>query len=260
MRLTLSLLLAITCSVAYSQPYAGSREAAENVARAMSNSLATRQYTKQTIHEWFIELGKYSARVEYPTLQLNSLSRVGHLGVLDTDGVDYWVGQRIKEGILIDVDYYSGPSKVSRFLFKNSDANKDIPTGGLADVRGAWHITGTFTYPTLLDANHTILVVEPLPQDEVPLPERPTQKFLMNMDYVFRDWHNKDDSLFHRGIYIGYRDKHVWIMDNKSDVVKKNLFELSVDDQKFVRSEIQKGRKDHLIPEYLRGIEAIDGE
>lgn len=236
----------------------GSPEAVNAMIRSATSKTALRQYTRATMDHHLSELGKYNLPPDYPTLQLNSLSKVGHIGRLDVDRVDYWVAQHIEEGVLVDVEFYGmGPSRVSRFLFKNAPALKDAPTGGLADVSGVWQITGTFKYPTIRDPNHTTLVVEPLPEDEVKLPARSPHRYLMNLDNPSRQWSLKDGTPLVRGIYLGYKESKVWIMNAESEVVIRKLFDLSTDDQKFVRGEIKQGRRAFLIPEYEREIMGI---
>jgi hypothetical protein len=207
--------------------------------------------SRDTLPDYWDELASNGQPAKYPWLVLSNNSAVGHVGILP-DGklgydltINYKVLSHTEAGTLIIVQH-ERPDKIAvigTFLFRNSPAD-EVPNGGFFEPEGNWQIT------ELNDRGYSkTLVVEPLSENDLPLPKKQKHKF--QFSHQPRDWKNLDDSEFMRGIYVGYRKSEVWIMDADSEITKKRLFELSKSDQEFIRSEIKEGRRDHLIPEYL---------
>lgn len=233
------------------------------------------QYTRESLQTYFDWLAANGYPPGLPGLHLNDESRVGHLGIIicEPTVTDSWffVFQQVRDGTMVQRQniqraYYLPPlsndqgsgsgrtipekrSISGPWLFKNAGF-EGLPDGARFGPKGIWEITGTYQYQNTLGSNRTVLVVEPVPDGEIKLPEKFPHKYLLK--YPARDWHMLDGSLFCKGIHLGYQDGIVWVMDMDSEIRKESLFKLSKDDQQFIRDQIKARRRTWLIPEYER--------
>jgi hypothetical protein len=245
----------------------------------VSTAKAEDQYTLDSVQTYFDLCAQNGKPIELPPLILTANSRQGHIGSLVNHNkniiVKYRVFQQIREGTLVMIDRFTIPYNTATngrrgveyvtaggttqsygpFLFKHQDL-AGLQSGAVFMPQNLWQVTSPFTYETSVGTN-TIATVEPVPDGTIQIPEKMPHRFLYK--HEARDWRMLDEGLLTRGVYIGYRSGTVWIMDKDSEIIKHSLFQLSKEDQAFIRKEIKENRREHLIPDLeLEWKEAAD--
>jgi hypothetical protein len=239
------------------------------VAILVSTAKAEDQYTLDSVQTYFDKCAAEGKIATAPTLSLTVMSRPGHIGRLVGNYADttktFRVVQQINEGTLVTVNYYrqasymemqkgnaasirpigGTDSTVGPFLFKYPEI-ASLQTDAVFNPLGIWQVTGPYTYSTAFGGTRTVLIVEPLPEGKIDIPSKLPHRFLYQ--HQARDWKKLGGEFLARGVYVGYRGGVVWIMDKESEIIKHSLFQLSSQDQAFIRKEIKEKRREHLIP------------
>jgi len=225
----------------------------------------TQQYTIETVADYFKKRQEAKEPPFMPTLNLNFGSVIGHIGRLDESWKTYRVSQQTNDGTLVMVDYsrvqYAprtrdipkwqlGLSEATfgPFLFKDSGV-ANLPSEARFSPSGNYKISGLHTYQTVAGGSNSVLIVEPLADNEFEAPK--SFPNLLLYKHEIKTWNDGKGNEVAKGIYLGYRTPDVWILDVDANLVKASLISLREDDRNFVRKRIKdKKTREHLIPQF----------
>lgn len=229
-----------------------------------NSGLSQEQHTLETIAGYFEKQEEAKEPPFMPVLDLTYSSKIGHVGRLNQDRRNYRVSQQIPEGTLVLVDRSAdyryvtdsrgthkvgeGPLTLGPYLFKDKSI-ASIPDSFGLDPIGNYKITGLYAYQTVAGGSNSVLIVEPLSEEEFKSPKLLPSILLYK--HEIKTWTDGKGNEVAKGIYLGYRSPDVWILDLDANVVKASLLSLREDDRKFVRKRIKdKKTREHLIPQF----------
>ncbi len=217
------------------------------------------QYMVGEIDPHFLKQAMEGKPLSVPQLELTAFSKVGHVGELmgksyACEFTTYKVLQQVDDGTLVDVNYFRpsrtmavqlNPAKyetypsrsvtLGPYLFKSPSLSR-MPSDAVFAPRGLWKITGTYDYATVLGASKTVLVVEPMAEDEIKVPEHP--ELLIG---EFREWSTNGSGSPLKAIYIGYEKLLVKLMDASGETIQVRINKLTSEEQRWVRRQIKEG-------------------
>jgi hypothetical protein len=201
---------------------------------------------------FFVDQAKAGVPIGLPAMIPNANSSKGHLGEFRSQaGCNQYrcrVSQHLEAGTLFFMDQSTvqtsynldgtiasrRPQTTTRgpFLLA-SDRYRHLPDDAAFLPDGAWQITGTFEYPTILGVNKAVWKLEPCDVSDIAIPDDP--RLLLGEP---RQWSDRSGKFTAQAIYLGYDQGTVQLLRIDGEEIEVKLKQISNEDRKFVRAKI----------------------